>query len=70
MKIPDLPKLPEAADAKWSLARSLVELAWDTGPLPQSFTVEHEGATWEVEVRVKQTEDAPIEKDFTEQLPE
>lgn len=67
---PDLHKLPEVETAKRALVRILVDSAWDTGPLPQSFTIEHEGAAWEVEVRVKQTEDAPLEEDFTDQLPE
>jgi hypothetical protein len=70
MKVPDLPNLPESEAAKRSLARALVDLAWDGGTLPQTFDIEHEGATWEVEVRMKRTEDAPFAKDFIENLPE
>jgi hypothetical protein len=36
------------------------KLAWDGGNIPQTFEIEHEGATWQVEVRVMQTEDAPV----------
>lgn len=70
MEIPKLPKLPSLDEAKQALARALVELAWDSGPHPQTFEVEHEGARWQVEVRVKDTEDTPLEKDYAEELPE
>jgi hypothetical protein len=42
--------------AKLSLARSLVELAWDES-IPQTFDIEYKSADWEVVVRTKSTED-------------
>jgi hypothetical protein len=60
--------------AKLSLSRSIVELVWDAGSIPQTFDIEYEGADWEVVVRVKSTEDGDqpcsTERDFTDQLPE
>jgi hypothetical protein len=59
---------------KLALARSLVELAWDSGSIPQTIDIEYEGADWEVVVRIKSTEDGDLpsssDSDFTEQLPE
>ncbi|HTF68943.1 MAG TPA: hypothetical protein VK638_40315 [Edaphobacter sp.] len=59
--------------AKFSLARSLVELAWDES-IPQTFDIKYKGADWEVVVRIKSTEDgdcpgSPV-KDFPQELPE
>jgi hypothetical protein len=70
MRILDLPNLPPLSEAKHILARSLVELAWNDGAVAQTFEIEYEGAGWEVVVRPKQTEDAPLESDFIEELPE
>jgi hypothetical protein len=70
MRVPDLPDLPEFQAAKRSLSRDLVDLAWDGGTLPQTFQIEHEGATGEVEVRIKRTNDAPFAKNFIENLSE
>ncbi|WP_130423757.1 hypothetical protein [Edaphobacter modestus] len=64
----------EIERAKLCLARALVELPWSVGRIPQIFDVEHEGARWEVAVRLKGIEDGDLpsfeEKDFTEKLPE
>lgn len=60
--------------AKLSLARSLVELAWDAGSIPQTFDVDYKGTDWEVAVRIKGIEVndhlGGLETDFTHELPE
>jgi hypothetical protein len=72
MEGPQLSKLPKIQEAKQGHAHSLVELVWSDGKIPQSFDVEYEGADWEVTVRLKQTEDAPLrnDSDFMSKLPE
>lgn len=70
MKTQPFQNLESKEAAKRSIALSLVKLAWDTGTIIQSFIIEHEATTWEVEIRVRQPEDAPLETDFLEQLPE
>jgi hypothetical protein len=54
---PELPKRLSLDEAQHGLARALVELVWVEGLIPQIFEIEHAGACWQVEVRVKQAED-------------
>jgi hypothetical protein len=69
----DMPSDP-IETSKLCAARSLVELVWDTPSISHTFDIEYEGATWEVVVRIKSTEEGGladnVEDDFTEQLPE
>lgn len=58
MDTPELPKRLSLDEAEHGLARALVELVWAEGAIPQIFEIEHEGTCWQVEVRVKPTEDA------------
>lgn len=72
MEGPNKPNLPNIQEAKHGHARTLVELVRSDGKIRQSFDVEYEGADWEVTVRLKQTEDAPLrnDNDFMSNLPE
>jgi hypothetical protein len=58
---------------KLSIARSLVELAWDAGNMPQSFDIRYKGTDWEVVV-IKGIEVGDhlgsLENDFIQELPE
>ena len=58
METPELPKRLSLDEAEYGLARALVELVWAEDLFPQIFEIEHAGASWQVEVRMKQTEDA------------
>lgn len=66
MGLPD--KFASVEHSRRVLARALVHLPGDKGPIPQIFEVAYDGAIWEVELRLKA--DKEIDRDFMESVPE